>query len=83
MISTLIGLEPHDVGLDAGSDAYFTEGFCDYVSSYFAILLSFLEGVDDVELILIKGEGDNIICVLNVADIVFTCSPVCEVEFLT
>ncbi len=45
-------------------------------------MVSFLEGVDYVELVFIKDKRDEFWGIVDVADVVFECSPEGEVEIV-
>lgn len=72
-------LEPQDVSLDAGGDANSWGLFGDDVSAGEFFEISFLEGVDDVALMVVEYEGDDLVRVADVADLEPGGSPVCEV----
>lgn len=80
MLLALEGLEPEHVGLDAGGHATRAERLGDEIARVLAVGIAFLEDVDDVVLETVESKRDNLVCVMDVADIVFVYRPVCEIE---
>ncbi len=75
-------LAPEDVGLDAGGHAASTEGLSDDVSGLLLVEVSSEEGVGDLVLVFVEYEGDGLVGVVDVEDIVFRGSPKREVILL-
>ncbi len=68
--------------MDASGEAATSEGLGDNIARSLAVVMSFLHDVDEVMLNWIQSERDYVVGVVDVSDIVFSDSPVSEIEFL-
>ena len=76
----MVGLSPEHVCLDASRHTAGAECLCDDVAACLSVEMTFLHDVDEVVLDGVHQQGDESVSVVDVADSVFGCGPVCEVE---
>ncbi len=75
-------LPPEDVGLDAGRDAASSERLADDISGLLLVEVPSDESVGNLMLVFVEDEGDGLVGVVDVEDIILRSGPEREIKLL-